>query len=628
MKKAIATLVALVVLMTQLTSLAYPVSADLSTDSNVSSTVTNPYEKIHVYTFQDDQNEYSTINNASELSTAIQALKTYATNSTALQNVDSDIRITVEFESHFSETEEFISFRNQLDEAKSITEVREIRKSLNSFSKKYHTALVKANISLLNALEYDSIDEIGYSPFVILETTQDTVRADSLVDLAGNNSVMNISLEPNNSFEENVVDTEVLSNAEINATTSTAYGNEVTYSWDQMLECIGAKSIVDASVYQGEGIVIGVLDSGICDVTNENLVGKDVTVISNSGTIDDHATTVTSVIARIAPEAKIIYTNGSLTESLEDLIDNYCDVINVSRAGGRSAYLPSIDGIYDYQIYNHSIVVVKSSGNNGASIYPVTSPGKGYNVLVVGGVTGTDSGNVIYDSGASCNMTGGHIKPNICGVFNFYIPGTDHSNISSSCTSFAAPQIAACVALILEFYLSVDDTWLYPEEIISMVMCSATKTDDYGVASAANSDFDLRVGAGIFNLSNCLDSATIVDSLFVNSAVAGEEVYSKTVRLSAGQKIRVSLSLCVPAVLNSDSSAANPIDFTNFDIYLIPMLSDTAVASSTLSDVTNNELFCYTATSIDRYRIVIKAQEGMDSSELAHYLGISYTIYE
>lgn len=632
MKKTIVVFLTLVLLLMQLTSMTYPTESDSSSISNdavVSASEKSPYEKIHVYTHSADENDYSCISNESELSTALHALQSYNESLIATKSLETNqvnVRITVEFESGFSETDEFISFRNQLNNAKSIAEVRNIRKALNSFSKNYHSKLLKANVALLNSFEYDSIDEIGYAPFIILETSQNIVETSALLTLAGNSAVMNISLESATNYIDMEVEEEM--NVKASAATSTTYGSEITYRWDQMLDCVGAKSVVDYGLYEGEGIKIGVLESGICDITNPNLSGKDITIISNSGTITDHATTVTSVIARIAPKATIICDKRIASMTLENLINHNCDIINVSQGGGSVTYSPSLDGIYDYQIYNHLIVVVKSAGNNGPDNHPVTCPGQGYNVITVGGVTGTNSGKVIYDTGSSYNENTDHVKPNVCGVYNYYIPYTYKDNSSSACTSFAAPQVTACIALIMEAYLLVDNEWLLPEEIMSLVMCGATKTDDYGAINVAQSNFDSRVGAGIFNLSNCLDSTTFVDNFSVESATSGSEVYSKTVRLVAGQKIQVSLALCIPADIDANGSAANPIDFTNFDVYLYPLTSNTAVAYSTLSDATNIELYRYTVTTTDRYRIVVKAQESQSSSVDPHYLGISYSINE
>lgn len=630
MKKTIVVFLTLVLLLTQLTSMTYPTETDSSSISNdtvVSASARSPYEKIHVYTHQDDENDYSCIKNESELSTALHALKSYTASlasAKTLQTDQSDIRITVEFESGFSETEEYITFRDQLSKAKSIAEVREIRKKLNSFSKKYHAELIKSNAKLLSAMEYDTIDEVGYSPFVVMETMQDTLEISNLIALAGNNTVTNISIESTVNYIDMEVDEET--NVRANTTTSTGYGSEITYTWDQMLECVGAKSVVDYSLYEGEGVIIGVLDSGICDLTNPNLLGKDITVIPNNGTVTDHATTVTSVIARIAPKATIIYDKRVASMTLENLLDHNCDIINVSQGGGSLTYTPSLDGIYDYQIFNHFIVVVKSAGNNGSSNHAVTSPGQGYNVITVGGVTGTNTGKVIYDTDSSYNENTDHVKPNVCGVYNYYIPYTYKGNIPSSCTSFAAPQVTACIALILEAYLLCDDVWLMPEEVFSLVMCGAVKTDCYGVYNVMESGFDQRVGAGVFNLRNCLASTTFVDGFLVDYATSGNEVYTKTVRLEAGESIQVALSLCVPALSNDDGSTANAIDFTDFDVYLYKMAENEIVAYSSLSDLTNNEFFRYNVTSTDRYRIVVKAQENQTSSTETHYVGVAYSI--
>lgn len=638
MKKSIVVFLTLVLLLTQLTSMTYPTETDslsVSDDATVSSSARSPYEKIHVYTHPDDENDYSLIRNEEELSTAIQALKSYTASLTpekALQNEQSDIRITVEFESGFSETKEYGTFRDQLSKAKSIAEVREIRKKLNGFSKKYHAELIKSNAKLLSAMEYDSIDEIGYSPFVIMKTTHNAVEMSDLMDLAVNEKVLTITLESaienyeKNSFEET-------NNRSVSSLSG--YGNGKVSTWDEMLDRIGAKDIVDDGLYQGEGIVIGVIETGYCDIMHPNLVGKDITIIATGNSRKKtHATSVTSIIALIAPEATVLCDAvGDGNFSIENLINNNCDIINAStNEGSYLVYSPSVDGIIDYQVYHHFITFVTSAGNFGGSgLGNVTSPGRGYNVLTVGGVEETDSGYIIHSFDSKYNASNeGIIKPNLCGLNSFLIPNGANikSDGSIDCgTSFSAPQVTACIALLLEKYIENDGYWLMPPDLMALVISGAEKTDDYTPISLGLIHFDRRVGAGVLNLNNCLYNSPFSTQLYVFDADQNEIVFQTSVHLEAGETIQVALSMFVSmykTFTDDDEWVGTPDDFVNYNLFLYSISSQSGVAFSVVSGESNHELLRYTAYTSGDYYIQVKANE----NQINHYqwLGLAYTI--
>ena len=631
MKKTIVVFLTLVLLLTQLTSMTYPTETDSSSVSNdvvVSASERSPYEKIHVYTHPDDENDYSLICNVEELSTAVQALKIYTASLTpekALQNEQSDIRITVEFESHFSETKEYISFQKRFDSAKSIEEVRQVRQELNSFSKEYHSAVIKSNLPLLNTLSYTQIDEIGYSPFVVIDAPIETVTSADLLSLASNHTVTNISLE-------STLDLTELEFAEDTHTTtsvltSTDYGNERAALWGEMLTCIGAKSIVDTGVFKGEGIIIGVLDRQVCDITNENLYDKDIINISGSTTTKEHATNVTSIIALIAPEATIVCDKRRANISIESFISYNCDIVNISQNFGyNTSYSPTVDGIIDYQAYNHWVTVVKSAGNLGLVSDNVSSPGRGYNVITVGGVTLTDTDHIIHDPESAYNKYDNSAKPNICGVYDLWIPNNAYGNISDYGTSYAAPQVTACIALLLEINIVNYNRWLTPVMVMSLILSGAEKTDDYTPISLGLIQFDRRVGAGLFNLNNCIQNSTFVTQWYTFYADENEVIYQSQIHLEAGQTIQVALSLFVPMTYLTDAigSAGNPNEFVDYDLFLYSISNQTSVSFSVLSVESNNELLRYTAYQSGDFYIQVKARD--EQYNLMQWLSLAYRI--
>ena len=195
---------------------------------------------------------------------------------------ENEINVTVEFSSNFMETEAYQAFLEERDTLDDIEEVHEWRARLNAYSKEFHQNLVNKSLAALADFEYSEYDVIGYSPFVVLKTDIADVSASSLVNLAECDNVEHISL----AYE-------------------TAPQSSAT--WDTVLEGVNVSDIVTQSTYTGDGIAIGVYESGgICDVTNANLVGKNITINPESSSMDvtDHATEVTSILAIIAPEAR------------------------------------------------------------------------------------------------------------------------------------------------------------------------------------------------------------------------------------------------------------------------------------------------------------------------------------
>lgn len=634
MKKTIACFIALILLLSQLTSFAYTVTTTASSVSTAapSTSLDDPYQKIHVYTTPDATVDYSSVKNESELASAIHTLKAYASEAKNLKETGSDIRITVQFTSNFAETEEFLSFRSNLREATDLSEVREIRKAFNSFSKKYHSAILKKNLPLLNVIESNNVTEIDYSPFVIIETAQETVQSSSLVALARNHTVESISLEINYTYDD--VENEISSRSLVEETnTLSEYGNEKVLEWDDMLTYIGAKSIVDQGTYQGEGIRIGIIDSSIPNVNNPNLQGKDITIISNSTTPTDHATTVASIIARIAPQASLVCATGSsanIASVLSNMINENCDIVSISqKMANTGEYTPTVDGVFDYLIYNHIITVVKAAGNDYSppSSDPVTSPGLAYNVITVGGVVMTESNQIIH-APVSCYVDSTeYIKPNVCGLLNYKVPYTVYSSNSrdADTTSFAAPQIAACTAIIMEAYMERHGIYLLSEDVLALIMSSARTTTDYQPYSVGYNSFDRRVGAGYINLNDCLSTNTVLDYFSVTTAAQNEIVYSETIHLNYGDKIQLALSIPVPTNMTGTNSA-QPMDITDYNIYLMQKSTGIYVAYSTLSDASNHELCRWVAYESGEYQIIVYANEARPSYSFVDYLSIAYSV--
>ncbi len=271
---------------------------------------TNNYNKIHFYF---DNEEYITINDEQELLDATSIIKTNHSNHVSSHNTNSvsneidNIYVTVEFESNFMKTDKFLNFFEERQNLNSRQKILEFRKKLNTYSDEYHNELIQKNIATLSILDYTSIQQIKYTPFVTANIIPDGSTFYSLQSLCQCENINNISIH-----------TQAISDSDV--------------SWDDALDAVNAYNIVSVGKYTGSGVRVGVLESGgVCDTSHVNLSNSKITIRDSSSAISDHATAVTSIIALIAPDAKLFVSQiVSQSEGISWFIDNYCDVVNCS----------------------------------------------------------------------------------------------------------------------------------------------------------------------------------------------------------------------------------------------------------------------------------------------------------
>ncbi len=193
------------------------------------------------------ENKYSYIDDEKELDSAIDNMEKYLKK---YDRVDEPILVTVEFNSDFTNTLEYKKFCEERSCLKSIEEVRDFRKRLNSFSKKYHREENERNISLLKDFKYSEIDVIDYSPFVVMKTDRTNILSKELMSFAKNNKISNISFNLSEDLSEDIL-------------------------WNNVLKDIEAYDIVSNETYTGANINIGILEAqGVCDTDSIYLRDK------------------------------------------------------------------------------------------------------------------------------------------------------------------------------------------------------------------------------------------------------------------------------------------------------------------------------------------------------------------
>ncbi|MBQ8288584.1 MAG: S8/S53 family peptidase [Clostridia bacterium] len=617
--KVFSVILALCVLILPITSFA-AYSVEATSDSADKTESVNDYNKIHFhfnnenhYTI-DDRDELTEATN--DLSALSNSVSDYSRNSD--NQSDVSIEMTVQFESGFMQTEEYLSFSRERSTLDCIEEIRDFRSRLNSFSKTYHSNLIQQNLNTIDDIEYDSINAIDYSPFVLLSIDAATVDVQTLEYLCQCDNIESVSLgyECEESDEA---------------------------SWDTTLQGSNAYDIYSNSTYTGDGIRIGVFEAkGICESTLDHLSNINITRQYQYEIVSDHATAVTSIIAQMAPDAEFYVARTSRVYYLSWFIEQGCDIVNCSFGDynnnyntttqtyeyGDKYYRPEYDGVYDYQIEAHFITVVKSAGNystnNTKSDYnpynEISSPGYAYNVITVGGVNTTYSNSEYHFNhapNASYDCDSPVVKPNISAEFSVTIP-----NIGSKAgTSFSAPQVTAAIAWLFE---SNPEYCIYPDKTMALLTSTAQYTDDY---SETIEYFDAKVGAGVLDAQKMIDNSDNFIEHMNSETTSTIGIVSEPIYLVAGTEIQISLAWLARTdgyVDKSGNIHYSETDVTDFDLYLTTSQGGDVIAWSSLLD-SNVEMIRYTVETTGTYWIEVDLNDSIDDTDKYELLYITYS---
>ncbi|MBO5023127.1 MAG: S8 family serine peptidase [Clostridia bacterium] len=609
----------LIGLMLVIALLIVPAANTVTAVNGVTEETENPYNKLHFYL---DNEENYTIDSYSELVQATASLKTNAA-TYALTNTEdtaeSELHVTVEFASNFMETAKYQEFLNERETLETIDEVHEWRARLNAYSKEFHENLVAKNMKSLSDMEYSDYDVIGYSPFVVLRTSPDDISTAALLGVASCAGVEHVSV---------AYEAEAVADA----------------TWEQSLDGANAFNVVQNSTYTGSGVRIGIYEAeGICETNHINLANKNIIVNQSAGTTTSpHATSVTSIIALMAPDAQL-YVSKTDRMGIEWFIQQGCDIVNCSfgyhdnidngdgtYSVGERDYRFDIDGVYDYQIKANCIIVVVSAGNiytnNTEEKYnpyaQITSPGYAMNAITVGG-----SSYLYYsgwnwyksDTSAAYVCPGEEMKPNISASYSVSIPNIGGVQAG---TSFASPIVTACIAMLCE---KVPSYKVFPERVCSLITATAQKVYDY---SNDNGEFDDVVGAGMINLEGMLYASNNYISINNTNSQSGVEIISENVYMNAGDEIQIGLMwLIANGNFTDDGNYDKWVSgayLTNYNLRLYDPYGN-LIASSNLIP-SNVELIRKTVSTTGTYRIVAYQNSNKNAYNPNDPISLSYMI--
>ena len=286
------------------------------------------YNKIHFY---NENSDHEMIDSKQELQEATEAMIVTAERYNAIaMDAESALTdeedsasaealcITVQFDSDYFKTDEFIAFSEERDSVRSMEDVRDFRRRLNAYSKEYHAELVRQKLPLASGLDYYKAEIVGYAPFANFSVLPEDLTAEALLNVACSEDVLNISLSCASQTATAVETAEI--------STAAAEGDIFPTVLNGM-----SQTMIDG-IHTGEGVRIGVYEANentTGSLSHVNLVDKDITMKDSSDPITSHLVNVTSVIATIAPDAEY-YIDVMEDLTLEWFLDEVCDVVNCS----------------------------------------------------------------------------------------------------------------------------------------------------------------------------------------------------------------------------------------------------------------------------------------------------------
>ena len=118
---------------------------------------------------------------------------------------------------------------------------------------------------------------------------------------------------------------------------------------------------------------------------------------------------------------------------------------------------------------------------------------------------------------------------------------------------------------------------------------------------------------------------TYVTDYTATNVTEGMEFSPMGLYLYEGQEIQLALSILVDV---SESESIDSIEFTDYDIYICPLMGSTILASSYFAIESNVEMIRFTAPSSGTYRIVIYAYGNVITSEKGDLIAWAYNISE
>jgi hypothetical protein len=348
------------------------------------------------------------------------------------------------------------------------------------------------------------------------------------------------------------------------------YLDGTTQDFMEIVRGTTAAVVVEFAGYSGTGVPIALIERSARVATNNpHLAGitQDTTFVCQNAT--SHATGIAGIMRSrdwqnrgIAPNANLwvggtcaatgTATDANLQNRSTAAVNWGARALNLSWGGYATNLVPgAMDRFYDDMVYNRWVTVVPAAGNDGAGCGGTgrtASPALGYNVITVGNFDDHNTVDWADDTMSSCSSWVDPIsthndreKPEVSA------PGSviDSTTLAApwigpigSGTSFAAPQVTAGAALLMEADFQLR---FWPEAIKAIMMAGAYNNIE-GAAHLSEVD-----GAGGIELFASLLMASPNSGYgdwggHYYQCDTGTPMNVTTMNLTAGERTRVAIA--------------------------------------------------------------------------------------
>lgn len=294
----------------------------------------------------------------------------------------------------------------------------------------------------------------------------------------------------------------------------------------------------------GNGVKVGMVESGIIDVDNTNF--ENITVEARDAwyfieRVSDHATTMASCIGGkegVASSASIYSVQGAGNPSgeIDWLLDKGVNVINCSYGYGTvNGEYSSHSATYDYAIWTYGVSVIAAAGNeeDDENDFYISNPGLAYNAITVGGMT-TASLTWGY---TCCHEVTEVDKPTIMAPADNI--QTINAMSAGSGTSYSCALTTGCAALLMEL---CPDLKVYPAKLTALLSACAHNT---GHITDITSGLHEIVGCGTVDFAECKDSINnCISGTSSSTDQADDYIIDQDVYLEAGKELCIAVAWC------------------------------------------------------------------------------------
>lgn len=520
------------------------------------------------------------------------------------------------------------------------------KETLINFSKRYHT---KNNLEYLKQLNTSDVDVFvsQYTPYIFSNYNKEDVIENIYtyaVKLSKFNFIENIRIFPSNIYDLDINALDETSDKSLQ-NVSNNNDNDVNY-----------ENYPIDTPYLGEGIKIGVLDTGIFDTSHSNFSDIYVENVYDTYTKNDNSSSakhpmwVSSILGGkygYAPKASIYYVDVNSETGfvgIERLLNKDCNIINMSISATTSdnygVYDTGLEGYIDY-IYNSTkVIMVASAGNSlnkeGEGGY-LNVPALCANVISVGSVDENGIPSDFSSYKVKNNVTS---NPNLVAVGNYRkISGF---NIYKDGTSFSAPAITGAIA---QYFSKVGIKDL-PSVLSALTVTSnnhnidkETKkvikeidgfpSNNYIICTNTKKNNGLyeRTGAGLLDVKALLDYPDNFIKMDLNLKNTNM-IPLTSLHLEEGETIRISLVWQRNATVTNKKflwfntkKIYSSDDLADIDLYL--QNSDNGTVAYSTCRTSNVEYIEYKVVEAGTYRINVR---GVSNYIDTHNINFAYSI--